>query len=140
MGRWGEAETHLRRLKAAGNSALFHEASVDFYQRRGELEKSLQHAEAWVQESPLNIQARRELLHLIAKRDGTRAAWRRSDDPILPVREEQPPNTERDDSAQRQKRIRDSVGATFFDGVLVLHGHLVLLAGKSRVGILDRYY
>jgi predicted Zn-dependent protease len=74
MGRWEEAETLLHRLDAAGNSALFHEAAVDFYQRRGELEKSFQHAEAWVQESPLNIQARRELLHLIAKRDGTRAA------------------------------------------------------------------
>src|SRR5208282_4514681 len=74
MGRWQEAEALLNRLNTAGNSALFHEAAVDFYQRRGELEKSLQHAEAWVQESPLSMQARRELLHLMAKRDGIRAA------------------------------------------------------------------
>jgi tetratricopeptide (TPR) repeat protein len=74
MGRWHEAEALLSRLETAGNSALFHEAAVDFHQRRGELEESCQHAEAWVQESPLSIQARRELLHMIAKRDGTRAA------------------------------------------------------------------
>ncbi len=78
MGRWDEAESLLHRLEAAGNSALFHEAAVDFYQRRGDLEKSVEHAQAWVQESPLTIQARRELLHLIAKRDGARLALDRA--------------------------------------------------------------
>lgn len=78
MGRWKEAETLLSRLQTAGNSSLFHEAAVDFHQRRGELEESLQHAEAWVRESPLSIETRRELLHLIAKRDGSRRAMERA--------------------------------------------------------------
>jgi predicted Zn-dependent protease len=78
MGRWTDADALLSRLEAAGNSDLFHEAAADFHRRRGALEKSIEHAEAWVQESPLSMRARRELLHLIAKRDGTRAALERA--------------------------------------------------------------
>jgi predicted Zn-dependent protease len=74
MGRWKEAESILGRLEGAGNSSLFNEAAADFYQRRGELEKSLRHAEAWVRETPLSTQARRALLYLTAKRDGVRMA------------------------------------------------------------------
>jgi len=77
MGRWQEADAFLLRLETAGNSALFHEAAVDFHERRGALDMSLSHAEAWVQESPLSMGARRELLHLIAKRDGVHAALER---------------------------------------------------------------
>jgi tetratricopeptide (TPR) repeat protein len=78
MGRWQEAGVLLNRLEAAGNSALFHEAASDFHRRRGALQKSLVHAEAWVNESPLSMPARRELLNLIAKRDGARAALERA--------------------------------------------------------------
>jgi len=74
MGRWEEAEALLSQLKGAGNTALYHEAAVDFHRRRGELTRALDHAEAWVQESPLSMEARRELLRLLTKRDGTEAA------------------------------------------------------------------
>lgn len=74
MGRWTEAESILSRLQSAGNSSLFNEAAADFYQKRGELEKSVGHAEAWVRETPLSTQARRALLYLTAKRDGLRKA------------------------------------------------------------------
>ena len=78
MGRWEETEALLVRLEGAGNSALFHEAAVDFHERRGVLEKSLSCAEAWVRESPLSIRARSELLHLVAKQDGVQAALERA--------------------------------------------------------------
>jgi tetratricopeptide (TPR) repeat protein len=73
MGHWDQAEGLLRRLKEAGNSALFHEAAADFYSRHSELEQAVNHAESWVQESPLSMGARRQLLNLLAKRDGTKA-------------------------------------------------------------------
>lgn len=74
MGRWEEADALLGRLNGAGNSALYHEAAVDFYRRRGKLTSALHHAEAWVRESPLSMEARRELLRLVTKRDGPDAA------------------------------------------------------------------
>ena len=74
MGHWEEADGLLSRLKDAGNSGRYHEAASDFHRRKGELEKGVQHAEAWVQESPLSMEARRELLRLVAKKDGTDAA------------------------------------------------------------------
>jgi len=74
MGQWDEADALLSRLEGAGNSALYHEAATDFHRRRGELDRALDHAEAWVQESPLSMEARRELLRLVTKRDGTEAA------------------------------------------------------------------
>jgi predicted Zn-dependent protease len=74
MGHWEEADALLNQLKGAGNSALYHEAAVDFHRRRGELSSALHHAEDWVQESPLSMEARRELLRLVTKRDGTEAA------------------------------------------------------------------
>lgn len=70
MGHWEEALALLSRLREAGKAALFHEAACDLYARGGELEKALNHAEAWVRESPLSMGARRELLRLMAKRDG----------------------------------------------------------------------
>jgi tetratricopeptide (TPR) repeat protein len=74
MGRWQDAETLLDRLKTAGNPALYYEAAADFYRRRGELSVALEHAESWVNESPLSMPARRELLHLVSKRDGALVA------------------------------------------------------------------
>ncbi len=74
MGRWEEADRLLSRLKDAGNSGRYHEAASDFHRRKGELEKGARHAEAWVRESPLSMEARRELLRLVAKKDGTDAA------------------------------------------------------------------
>jgi tetratricopeptide (TPR) repeat protein len=74
MGHWEQAEGLLRRLEKAGNVVLFHNAAADFYLRRGEIEKAYSHAEAWVQESPLSIEARRGLLQLLAKKDGTEMA------------------------------------------------------------------
>jgi tetratricopeptide (TPR) repeat protein len=74
MGHWEKADALLGQLEGAGNSALYHEAAVDFYHRRGELNSAVNHAEAWVQESPLSMDARRELLRLVTKRDGTETA------------------------------------------------------------------
>ena len=74
MGNWEEADALLSRLKGTGNSALYHQAAVDFHGRKGELSRALNHAETWVQESPLSMEARRELLRLVVKRDGTEAA------------------------------------------------------------------
>ena len=78
MGHWEEADALLSQLKGAENSALYHEAAADFYRRRGELNEALNHAEVWVQESPLSMEARRELLRLVTKRDGTEAAVERA--------------------------------------------------------------
>ena len=78
MGHWNEAEALLGQLRDAGNSALYHEAAVDFHFRRGELSFALNHAEAWEQESPLSMGAKRELLRLVTKRDGTEAAMERA--------------------------------------------------------------
>ena len=74
MGQWDRAETLLNCLKAAGNSALFHKAAVAFYRMRGDLEKSIQHAQECVRESPLSTGACGDLLQLIVKRDGAVAA------------------------------------------------------------------
>jgi tetratricopeptide (TPR) repeat protein len=74
MGQWDEAEALLPRLKKSGNLALFREAAVAFCKMRGDLEQSIQHAEAWVAELPLSMRARDELVLLIAKRDGVDAA------------------------------------------------------------------
>jgi len=74
MGQWEEAEALLEKLQDAGNAELFHEAAADFFQRKGELEKAVQQAEAWVRESPLAMNARAALLGLVAKRDGADAA------------------------------------------------------------------
>jgi predicted Zn-dependent protease len=78
MGQWQEAETLLTRLEAAGNSGLFHEAASDFHRRRGALDRSVEHAEVLANESPFSMPARRELLNLITKRDGSRAALARA--------------------------------------------------------------
>ena len=78
MGHWDDAETLLGRLEKAGNAILFHEASTDFWQRRGKLQEALRHAESWVKESPLTTEARKQLLQLVAKREGTDAAVERA--------------------------------------------------------------
>lgn len=70
MGHWEDADSLLSRLREAGNTSLFHEAACDLCRRRGELEKALNHGEAWVRESPLSMEARRELLSLVVKSDG----------------------------------------------------------------------
>jgi len=74
MGHWEEAEDLLSRLEKTGNIALFHEAAADFRRRKGELEKALSHAESWLRESPLSMEARREVLSLLVKKDGMDAA------------------------------------------------------------------
>ena len=74
MGQWEEAKSLLNTLETGGNSTLFHQAAVDFFRMRGELDQSIQHAEAWLAEVPLYMRARYQLVALIAKRDGTAAA------------------------------------------------------------------
>jgi predicted Zn-dependent protease len=74
MGKWDEAEALLPRLEKTGNAALFREAAVAFYKMRGDLQKSIQHAEQWVVELPLYMEAREELIYLLAKRGGTHRA------------------------------------------------------------------
>jgi tetratricopeptide (TPR) repeat protein len=74
MGRWQEAEEHLGLLQGAGNLPLFREAAVEFYRLRGDLRRSIEHAEGWVREVPHHMPARYALADLIGKRDGTRPA------------------------------------------------------------------
>jgi len=74
MGQWERAERLLEQLKEAGNAELFQEAATDFFQRKGDLDRAIQHAEFWAQEAPLAMDARAILLHLTAKREGEDAA------------------------------------------------------------------
>ncbi len=70
MGQWEQAAGLLPRLEEAGNNLLFQEAAVAFYSMRGDLLKAIQHAEQWVAEATLSMEARNELIDLVAKRDG----------------------------------------------------------------------
>jgi tetratricopeptide (TPR) repeat protein len=74
MGQWEEAEGLLHRLEQTSSSPSIHEAAVDFYRMRGDLNRSIQHAEDWIRELPHHVPARHKFLDLIAKRDGARAA------------------------------------------------------------------
>jgi cellulose synthase operon protein C len=74
MGRWEEAENLLDRLEKTGNLPLFYEAAVAFYRLRGNLQKSLQHAQAWVREVPRHMGARYALVDLVSRHEGARAA------------------------------------------------------------------
>ena len=74
MGQWEQAEGLLPRLEATGNSVLFREAAVAFYTMRGDLLRAIEHAEHWVAEAPLSMEARSELIDLVAKRDGAHQA------------------------------------------------------------------
>ncbi|MCU1332012.1 MAG: hypothetical protein JWM08_1004 [Candidatus Angelobacter sp.] len=74
MGQWEQAEALLLRLEATGNNALFLEGAVAFHTMRGELRKAVEHAERWVHGSPLSMEARYELIDLVAKRDGSHQA------------------------------------------------------------------
>jgi len=78
LGHWDVAETLLERLEHAGNSARFHQAATDFWRRRGDQQQALCHAEGWVRESPLTMEAREQLLQLIQKAQGTDAAVNRA--------------------------------------------------------------
>jgi tetratricopeptide (TPR) repeat protein len=78
MGLWERSESLLQRLKEEGNTPLFREAAVAFHQMRGDIEKATQHAEEWVTELPLSIRARHELVGMVAKREGGRAAITRA--------------------------------------------------------------
>lgn len=80
MGRWDEAEALLQRLEGKGNSPLFYEAAIDFYQMHGEAGRALQSAEEWVRQSPVSMEARRKLLYLISKCNGAAAAVQRASD------------------------------------------------------------
>ena len=60
-------------LERTGNLPLFREAAVEFYRLRGDLRRSIEHAEGWVREVPRHMPARYALVDLIGKRDG---AWR----------------------------------------------------------------
>jgi tetratricopeptide (TPR) repeat protein len=72
MGRWREAEEHLDLLERTGNLPLFREAAVGFYRLRGDLRRSIDHAEGWVREVARYMPARYALVDLIGKRDGDR--------------------------------------------------------------------
>ena len=74
MGRWQEAEEHLELLEMTGNLPLFREAAVGFYRLRGDLRRSIEHAEGWTREVPGHMPARYALVDLIGKRDGARRA------------------------------------------------------------------
>lgn len=74
MGRWQDAEKHLGLLEMTGNLPLFREAAVGFYRLRGDLPRSIEHAEGWIREVPRHMPARYALVDLIGKRDGARRA------------------------------------------------------------------
>jgi predicted Zn-dependent protease len=78
MGKWADAEERLAHLKQTGNTALFHQASVACHRMRGELTSALESAEAWLGETPLSMQARQQLLDILARRDGAPAAIARA--------------------------------------------------------------
>ncbi len=78
MGRWEDAESLLARLQGLGNPALFHEAAIETDVLKGDLDDAIRHAEAWVRELPLFLQARSVLLDRIAARDGAPAALDRA--------------------------------------------------------------
>lgn len=74
MGSWEEAEKLLEKLKETGNAELFQRAASDFFERKGELDKAIEHGELWVREAPLVTDARHCLLRLTARRRGEDAA------------------------------------------------------------------
>lgn len=78
MGLWEMAEAHLRSLTRAENPAAFHEASARFSRMRGDVRGALEHGEAWINELPHSMDARRSMLQLIAVLDGPDAAVRRA--------------------------------------------------------------
>ncbi len=78
MGRWSEAEALLARLERTKNSTLFNEAALSFYRMRGELTKAIEHGETWLDESPLWMRARHQLIDVLARRDGTDAVIQRA--------------------------------------------------------------
>jgi tetratricopeptide (TPR) repeat protein len=67
MGQWEQADDLLRHLQDLGNLPLFHEAAVGLYRQRGNLQKSIDHAEAWLREMPRHMPARYALVDLIAR-------------------------------------------------------------------------
>jgi len=78
MGKWADAEARLTQLEATGNAALFRQASVAHYRMRGDLAQAFENAEAWLREAPLAMRARRDLLDVVAKRDGPPVAIQRA--------------------------------------------------------------
>lgn len=78
MGHWEESEASLRRLEDDGHSTAFCEAAVQYYSMRGELLRAIEYCEEWSRNFPHDTSAREQLLHLVAKRDGPRAAAERS--------------------------------------------------------------
>ena len=75
MGHWEESETALRQLEAAGHSSFYCRASLEFHRMRGELDAAIGFCEEWSRRHPRDVQPRRQLLELIARRDGARAAF-----------------------------------------------------------------
>jgi predicted Zn-dependent protease len=74
MGHWEQSENGLQQLGTAGHSPRYHQAAVEFYRMRGDLDLAIESAEQWVRESPQSIQARQQLSESIAKLRGPRAA------------------------------------------------------------------
>ena len=74
MGEWEIAERQLEHLRGANNPAAFFEASTHLSRMRGDLQKAIDSAEAWVREMPRDMEAREALLELITSRDGANAA------------------------------------------------------------------
>ena len=78
MGEWEQAEKYLSQLRELGNASAFCEAATHFCRMRGELQAALQHAAAWMSESPRSEEARREYLDLLASFSGSAAAVERA--------------------------------------------------------------
>jgi tetratricopeptide (TPR) repeat protein len=79
MGHWDEAENKLRVLESSGGFSIFCEAARDFYAMRGEVAQAIHYGEERVQEAPLSLAARQQLLDLIAKFKGHPAATARAE-------------------------------------------------------------
>lgn len=78
MGEWEDAEKQLRNLEEGEGKGYFHEAAAYFNEMCGQTGKALEHAEEWVREFPLSMQARHKLLALIARVHGQRASFERA--------------------------------------------------------------
>jgi predicted Zn-dependent protease len=78
MGNWSEAEELLRRLEKAGNNVLYHRALSRFHSMRGEFDQALEHADKWLDLSPLSMEAHEEVVTLIARLNGAAAAVERA--------------------------------------------------------------
>ena len=78
MGLWELAEAHLQALGHTEHPAAFREASARFSEMRGDVRSAAGHCEAWIDEQPHSMDARRCLLQSLAVLEGPRAAVHRA--------------------------------------------------------------